>query len=72
MEMALSQPIQKGQQVLSTSSWARKHGARNWISDVQKDSGQVRRPDWSRIEDRRRLDVLVYPAGIEKLGARAR
>jgi hypothetical protein len=25
MEMALSQPIQKGQQVLSTSSWARKH-----------------------------------------------
>ncbi len=43
MEMALSQPIQKGQQVLSTSSWARKHGAGNWISDMQKDSGQVLR-----------------------------
>lgn len=70
--MALSQPIQKGQQVLSTYSWGRKHEARNWISDMQKDSGQVRWPDWSRIEDRRRLDVLVYPAGIEKLGARAR
>jgi len=24
MEMALSQPIQKGQQVLSTSSWGKK------------------------------------------------